>query len=105
MWSASRIVRCEAEFAMPVQSRQRCTVHVSLLAFLSLLALAVSGCGALHFGAAPTPTPDAATILQRASKASYRDATFTLTMSAPFDANTDIPLARGTGVMTTAPAR
>jgi hypothetical protein len=90
---------------MPVRSRSRRAVTLMLFAFASLLALTVSGCGAFRFGAAPTPTPDAAAILQRAGTASYHDALFTLAMSAPFDANSDIPLARGTGVITTTPAR
>ncbi len=89
------------------RSRSR-IVHATplmLCAFLLLLAGVVSGCGALRFGASPTPTPDAATILQRAGKASYHDATFTLTVSSPLEGNTGTPLASGTGAITTSPAR
>jgi hypothetical protein len=76
-----------------------------MCAFLLLLVGVVSGCGALRFGASPTPTPDAATILQRSGKASYHDATFTLTVSSPLAGNTGTPLASGTGAITTSPAR
>ncbi len=90
---------------MLVRSRSRRAVSLTLFAFVSLLALAVSGCGALRFGAAPTPTPDAATILQRAGKANYHDATFTLAVSSPLEGSTGAPLASGTGAITTSPAR
>jgi hypothetical protein len=74
-----------------------------LCAVLLLLAGAVSGCGALRFGASPTSTPDAATILQRAGKASYRDATFTLTSSSSLMGSATT--ATGNGAITTSPAR
>jgi hypothetical protein len=87
------------------RARLRHVTPLMLCAFFLLLAGAVSGCGMLRFGAAPTVTPDAATIVQRAGKASYRDATFTLTVSDPTEGNTNTPLASGTGAITTSPAR
>lgn len=74
-----------------------------LCAFLLLLAGVVSGCGSLPFGLSPTPTPDAATILQRSGKASYRDATFTLTMTSALLGSTSN--ITGNGAITTSPAR
>ncbi len=92
---------------MPSEPRVRYRISraspLLLCAFLLLLSGAVSGCGALHFGASPTSTPDAATILQRAGKASYRDATFTLTSTSSLLGTTST--ATGSGAITTAPAR
>src|SRR5690242_9513172 len=94
---------------MPPEPRLRSHIAhaapLTLCASLLLLAGVVSGCGSLPFGASPTPTPDAATILRRAGKASYHDATFTLTVSSPLEGNTGKPLASGSGAITTSPAR
>src|SRR5690242_2596982 len=87
------------------RARMSSATPLMLCAFLLLLAGVVSGCGALRFGASPTPTPDAATILQRAGKASYHDATYMLTVSSPLEGNTGTPLASGSGGITTSPAR
>src|SRR5256885_16586 len=86
------------------RSRLRHASPLTLFAFLSLLALALGGCGALRFGAAPTPTPDAATILQRVTKASYRDATFSLTVTSSGLLGTTSN-STGSGAITTSPAR
>ncbi len=90
---------------MPSEPRARLPYAMPLMlcAFLLLLAGVISGCGALPFGASPTPTPDAATILQRAGKASYRDATFTLTMTSAILGTTSN--VTGNGAITTSPAR
>jgi len=86
-----------------VHLRAQRAAPLVLYAFLLVLAGALSGCGALRFGAAPTSTPDAATILQRAGKASYHDATFTLTSSSSLLGSATT--ATGNGAITTSPAR
>ena len=83
--------------------RRRIIFSSTLIAFV-LLAAGLAGCGALNLGGArPTATPDAATILQRASTASYKDATFTLTVSSVISGTTTN--GTGSGALTKSPER
>jgi len=86
-----------------VRTRRR-IIHSSVLIAFVLLAAALAGCGALNVGGAKaTATPDAATILQRASTASYKDATFTLTLSTLISGTTTT--GTGSGALTKLPER
>jgi hypothetical protein len=60
-------------------------------------------CGAPNPGAKTTATPDAATILQRAAAATYKDATFTLTFSSVVLGTTTN--GTGSGALTKSPER
>jgi hypothetical protein len=85
------------------RTRRRIILPSVLISFV-LLTAALSGCGALNLGSAkPTATPDAATILQRAATASYKDATFSLAVSTAIAGTTTT--STGTGALTKSPER
>jgi hypothetical protein len=85
------------------RTRRRIILPATLIAVV-LLTAALSGCGALNLGGAKaTATPDAATILQRAATASYKDATFSLTVSTVVLGTTTN--GTGSGALTKSPER
>lgn len=84
------------------RTRRRIILPSALIAFV-LLAIGLVGCGAPNLGAKATATPDAATILQRAATATYKDATFTLTFSSAILGTTTN--GTGSGALTKSPER
>jgi hypothetical protein len=85
------------------RTRRRIILPAALISFV-LLTAALSGCGALNLGGAKaTATPDAATILQRAATASYKDATFSLTVSTTIAGT--MTNGTGSGALTKSPER
>ena len=86
-----------------VRARRRIILPSALIAFV-LLAIGLVGCGAPNIGGAKaTATPDAASILQRAASASFKDATFTLTSSSVVLGTTTN--GTGNGALTKSPER
>ncbi len=80
------------------------TGWTGLMAIVGLLAvLALAACGATGAQAKTTPTPNASDLLQQASKASYKDMTFTLAFTMTIQGQT--VAGTGSGKATTTPSR